>query len=131
MCKRLILPREVVYLCIPDPDGEDEGGQASSSLAVSTRWISLLPAGPCGLAAGGRPLRARREQSPLASAPLTAAPAGWLQPTMPVGGRSPCGWLPHEGAGCGWSAATARGLAVAMPGALHLVLSLRKRSKNA
>ncbi|RWW23350.1 hypothetical protein GW17_00012406 [Ensete ventricosum] len=31
---------EIVYLCIPYPDGEDEGGQASSSLAVSTRWIS-------------------------------------------------------------------------------------------
>ncbi|RZS02602.1 hypothetical protein BHM03_00032666 [Ensete ventricosum] len=30
---------EIVYPCIPDPDGEDEGGQASSSLAVSTRWI--------------------------------------------------------------------------------------------
>ncbi|RZR96949.1 hypothetical protein BHM03_00026046 [Ensete ventricosum] len=29
--------REIVYPCIPDPDGEDEGGQASSSLAVSTR----------------------------------------------------------------------------------------------
>ncbi|RWV98776.1 hypothetical protein GW17_00038357 [Ensete ventricosum] len=28
--------REIVYPCIPDPDGEDEGGQASSSLAVST-----------------------------------------------------------------------------------------------
>ncbi|RWW02440.1 hypothetical protein GW17_00034469 [Ensete ventricosum] len=39
-CERLILPREIVYPCIPDPDGEDEGGQASSSLAVSTRWIS-------------------------------------------------------------------------------------------
>ncbi|RWW06060.1 hypothetical protein GW17_00030638 [Ensete ventricosum] len=32
--------REIVYPYIPDPDGEDEGGQASSSLAVSTRWIS-------------------------------------------------------------------------------------------
>ncbi|RWV78649.1 hypothetical protein GW17_00060348 [Ensete ventricosum] len=31
---------EIVYPCIPDPDGEDEGGQASS-LAVSTRWISV------------------------------------------------------------------------------------------
>ncbi|RZS07880.1 hypothetical protein BHM03_00038786, partial [Ensete ventricosum] len=31
--------REIVYLGIPDPDGEDEGGQASSSIAVSTRWI--------------------------------------------------------------------------------------------
>ncbi|RRT70193.1 hypothetical protein B296_00018135, partial [Ensete ventricosum] len=40
MCERLILPREIVYPCIPDPDGEDEGGQASSSLAISTRWIS-------------------------------------------------------------------------------------------
>ncbi|RZS15529.1 hypothetical protein BHM03_00047359, partial [Ensete ventricosum] len=27
---------EIVYPCIPDPDGEDEGGQASSSPAVST-----------------------------------------------------------------------------------------------
>ncbi|RWV79702.1 hypothetical protein GW17_00059119 [Ensete ventricosum] len=27
---------EIIYLCILDPDGEDEGGQASSSLAVST-----------------------------------------------------------------------------------------------
>ncbi|RWW35636.1 hypothetical protein BHE74_00059408, partial [Ensete ventricosum] len=34
------LSREIVYPCIPYPDGEDEGGQASSSLAVSTRWIS-------------------------------------------------------------------------------------------
>ncbi|RRT50688.1 hypothetical protein B296_00048028 [Ensete ventricosum] len=32
--------QEIVYPCIPDPDGEDEGGQASSSLAVSKRWIS-------------------------------------------------------------------------------------------
>ncbi|RWV84430.1 hypothetical protein GW17_00053859, partial [Ensete ventricosum] len=31
---------EIVYPCIPDPDREDEGGQASSSLTVSTRWIS-------------------------------------------------------------------------------------------
>ncbi|RRT61463.1 hypothetical protein B296_00013096 [Ensete ventricosum] len=31
---------EIVYPCIPDPDEEDEGGQASS-LAVSTRWISV------------------------------------------------------------------------------------------
>ncbi|RZR74885.1 hypothetical protein BHM03_00045515, partial [Ensete ventricosum] len=31
---------EIVYPCIPDPDGEDEGDQVSSSLAVSTRWIS-------------------------------------------------------------------------------------------
>ncbi|RWW72669.1 hypothetical protein BHE74_00019515 [Ensete ventricosum] len=30
---------EIIYPCIPDLDGEDEGGQASSSLAVSTRWI--------------------------------------------------------------------------------------------
>ncbi|RWW37812.1 hypothetical protein BHE74_00057023 [Ensete ventricosum] len=34
------LSEEIVYPYIPDPDGEDEGGQASSSLAVSTRWIS-------------------------------------------------------------------------------------------
>ncbi|RWW67912.1 hypothetical protein BHE74_00024605, partial [Ensete ventricosum] len=27
--------------CDRHPDGEDEGGQASSSLAVSTRWISV------------------------------------------------------------------------------------------
>ncbi|RZS03052.1 hypothetical protein BHM03_00033174 [Ensete ventricosum] len=33
---------EIVYPCIPDLDGEDEGGQASSSLAVSTRWISAV-----------------------------------------------------------------------------------------
>ncbi|RWV93841.1 hypothetical protein GW17_00043671, partial [Ensete ventricosum] len=31
---------EIGYPCIPYSDGEDEGGQASSSLAVSTRWIS-------------------------------------------------------------------------------------------
>ncbi|RRT63619.1 hypothetical protein B296_00012657, partial [Ensete ventricosum] len=31
---------EIVYPCIPDPDGKDEGGPASSSLAVSIRWIS-------------------------------------------------------------------------------------------
>ncbi|RZS04270.1 hypothetical protein BHM03_00034580 [Ensete ventricosum] len=30
---------EIVYPCIPNLDGKDEGGQASSS-AVSTRWIS-------------------------------------------------------------------------------------------
>ncbi|RWW62985.1 hypothetical protein BHE74_00029866, partial [Ensete ventricosum] len=29
-----------LYLLQTHPDGEDEGGQASSSLAVSTRWIS-------------------------------------------------------------------------------------------
>ncbi|RWW06582.1 hypothetical protein GW17_00030080 [Ensete ventricosum] len=40
ICERLILPREIIYPCIPDPDGEDKGGQASSSLTVSTRWIS-------------------------------------------------------------------------------------------
>ncbi|RZS05163.1 hypothetical protein BHM03_00035646 [Ensete ventricosum] len=33
---------EIVYPCIPYPNGEDEGGQASSSLAVSTRWISVV-----------------------------------------------------------------------------------------
>ncbi|RRT44789.1 hypothetical protein B296_00040258, partial [Ensete ventricosum] len=33
---------EIVYPCIPDPDGEDEGGQASSSLAISTRWIFAM-----------------------------------------------------------------------------------------
>ncbi|RRT58613.1 hypothetical protein B296_00046434, partial [Ensete ventricosum] len=33
-------PQEIVYPCIPKSDGEDEEGQASSSLAVSTRWIS-------------------------------------------------------------------------------------------
>ncbi|RWV77376.1 hypothetical protein GW17_00061808 [Ensete ventricosum] len=33
--------QEIVYPCIPDLDGEDEGGQASSSLAVSRRWISI------------------------------------------------------------------------------------------
>ncbi|RRT37481.1 hypothetical protein B296_00036876, partial [Ensete ventricosum] len=32
---------EIVYPYIPDPDGED-GGQASSSLAVFTRWISTV-----------------------------------------------------------------------------------------
>ncbi|RRT32080.1 hypothetical protein B296_00056630 [Ensete ventricosum] len=31
---------EIVYPCIPDLDGEDKGGQTSSSLAVSTQWIS-------------------------------------------------------------------------------------------
>ncbi|RWV84416.1 hypothetical protein GW17_00053869 [Ensete ventricosum] len=31
---------EIVYPRIPYPDGEDEGGQASSSLAVSIRWVS-------------------------------------------------------------------------------------------
>ncbi|RZS19832.1 hypothetical protein BHM03_00052267 [Ensete ventricosum] len=31
---------EIVYPCIPDSDGDDEGGQASSSLVVPTRWIS-------------------------------------------------------------------------------------------
>ncbi|RRT32473.1 hypothetical protein B296_00058923 [Ensete ventricosum] len=33
---------EIVCPCIPNSDGEDEGGQASSSLAVSTRWISAV-----------------------------------------------------------------------------------------
>ncbi|RWV84297.1 hypothetical protein GW17_00054000, partial [Ensete ventricosum] len=33
---------EIVYPYISDPNGEDEGGQASSSLAVSTRWISAV-----------------------------------------------------------------------------------------
>ncbi|RRT31444.1 hypothetical protein B296_00054399, partial [Ensete ventricosum] len=36
------LNEEIVYPYIPDPDGEDEGGQASSSLAVSTRSISVV-----------------------------------------------------------------------------------------
>ncbi|RWV94910.1 hypothetical protein GW17_00042518 [Ensete ventricosum] len=36
----LAVNAEIVYPCIPDPDGEDEGGQASSSLTASTRWIS-------------------------------------------------------------------------------------------
>ncbi|RWV81327.1 hypothetical protein GW17_00057264 [Ensete ventricosum] len=31
---------EIVYPCIPDPNREDEGGQTSSSLGVSTRLIS-------------------------------------------------------------------------------------------
>ncbi|RWV88216.1 hypothetical protein GW17_00049715, partial [Ensete ventricosum] len=31
---------EIVYPRISNSDGEDEGSQASSSLAVSTRWIS-------------------------------------------------------------------------------------------
>ncbi|RZS10105.1 hypothetical protein BHM03_00041265, partial [Ensete ventricosum] len=35
------LSREIVYPYIIDPDGEDEGDQASS-LAVSTRWISVV-----------------------------------------------------------------------------------------
>ncbi|RZS26404.1 hypothetical protein BHM03_00059738 [Ensete ventricosum] len=43
-------PREIVYPCIPDPNGEDEGGQASSSLAVSTRWISATKLLQFGLA---------------------------------------------------------------------------------
>ncbi|RZR74525.1 hypothetical protein BHM03_00037908 [Ensete ventricosum] len=34
------LSREIIYPCIPYLDGEDEGGQTTSSLAVSTRWIS-------------------------------------------------------------------------------------------
>ncbi|RWV78409.1 hypothetical protein GW17_00060630, partial [Ensete ventricosum] len=33
---------EIIYPCIPDLDGEDEGGQVSSSLAVSTQWISIV-----------------------------------------------------------------------------------------
>ncbi|RZR81791.1 hypothetical protein BHM03_00008089 [Ensete ventricosum] len=44
---------EIVYPCIPYPDGEDEEGQASSSLAVSTRWIfaaKLLQSGLTTLA---------------------------------------------------------------------------------
>ncbi|RRT45837.1 hypothetical protein B296_00021021, partial [Ensete ventricosum] len=36
-----LLPLEIVYPCIPDSNGENDGGQASSSLAVSTRWISI------------------------------------------------------------------------------------------
>ncbi|RWW40286.1 hypothetical protein BHE74_00054313 [Ensete ventricosum] len=42
--------QEIVYPCIPDPDGGDEGGQASSSLAVSTRWISTAKLLQSGLA---------------------------------------------------------------------------------
>ncbi|RWV77859.1 hypothetical protein GW17_00061258 [Ensete ventricosum] len=38
----LLAPSEIVYPCILDPDGKDERGQASSSLAVSTRWISAV-----------------------------------------------------------------------------------------
>ncbi|RRT33145.1 hypothetical protein B296_00030862 [Ensete ventricosum] len=44
---------EIVYPCIPNLDGEDKGGQASSSLAVFTRWIStakLLQSDPATLA---------------------------------------------------------------------------------
>ncbi|RWV92959.1 hypothetical protein GW17_00044620 [Ensete ventricosum] len=33
--------RRSYNLVFPDPDGDDKGGQASSSLAVSTRWISV------------------------------------------------------------------------------------------
>ncbi|RRT36102.1 hypothetical protein B296_00055132 [Ensete ventricosum] len=57
MCDRLILPREIIYPYIPDLDGEDEGGQASSSLAVSTRWISaakLLQSYLATITKGGR-----------------------------------------------------------------------------
>ncbi|RZS13618.1 hypothetical protein BHM03_00045222, partial [Ensete ventricosum] len=32
---------EIVYPCIPDPDGEDEGGQASSSLAVADIYLKM------------------------------------------------------------------------------------------
>ncbi|RRT50248.1 hypothetical protein B296_00029744 [Ensete ventricosum] len=56
------LSGEIVYPCIPDPDGEDEGGQASSSLAVSTRWISaakLLTSGLATLALVGSRLRTK------------------------------------------------------------------------
>ncbi|RWV84024.1 hypothetical protein GW17_00054296, partial [Ensete ventricosum] len=38
----LAVNADIVYPCILDPDGEDERGQASSSLAVSTRWISAV-----------------------------------------------------------------------------------------
>ncbi|RWW03771.1 hypothetical protein GW17_00033037 [Ensete ventricosum] len=41
LCTKRPHPREIVYPRIPDPDREDEGGQASFSLAVSTRWISI------------------------------------------------------------------------------------------
>ncbi|RZS27889.1 hypothetical protein BHM03_00061422 [Ensete ventricosum] len=37
---KLTRSTDIVYPCIPDLDGEDEGGQLSFSLAVSTRWIS-------------------------------------------------------------------------------------------
>ncbi|RZS17676.1 hypothetical protein BHM03_00049849, partial [Ensete ventricosum] len=40
-CSRPPPCREIVYPCIPNPNGEDERRQASSSLAVSTRWISI------------------------------------------------------------------------------------------
>ncbi|RWV80751.1 hypothetical protein GW17_00057924 [Ensete ventricosum] len=50
MCERLILLREIVYPYIPNPDEEDEGGQASSSLAISTRWISVAKLLQSGLA---------------------------------------------------------------------------------
>ncbi|RWV85909.1 hypothetical protein GW17_00052253 [Ensete ventricosum] len=41
---------EIIYPCIPDPDREDERGQTSSSLAVSTRWISTAKLLQSGLA---------------------------------------------------------------------------------
>ncbi|RZS28072.1 hypothetical protein BHM03_00061628 [Ensete ventricosum] len=41
-CVAAAASREIVYPCILYPDGEDEGDQASSSLAVSTRWISAV-----------------------------------------------------------------------------------------
>ncbi|RZS27103.1 hypothetical protein BHM03_00060536, partial [Ensete ventricosum] len=48
--------------------------------------------GPYGLAAGGHPLRARREQPPLAAWPQLVVPTGscpfagvpWLQQTAPL-----------------------------------------------
>ncbi|RRT55911.1 hypothetical protein B296_00006569 [Ensete ventricosum] len=42
--------REIVYPCIPYPNGEDERGQPSSFLAVSTRWISAAKLLQSGLA---------------------------------------------------------------------------------
>ncbi|RZS11192.1 hypothetical protein BHM03_00042502 [Ensete ventricosum] len=46
MCQRLILPREIVYPFILDPDREYEGGQASSSLVREENrrwWLKLQP----------------------------------------------------------------------------------------
>ncbi|RRT35616.1 hypothetical protein B296_00047040, partial [Ensete ventricosum] len=45
---------DIVYPCIPDLNGEDEVGQVSSSLAVSTRWISTAQLLQSDLATLGR-----------------------------------------------------------------------------
>ncbi|RRT31706.1 hypothetical protein B296_00044780 [Ensete ventricosum] len=87
---RLILPMEIVYPYIPDPDGEDEGGQASSSLMVSIRWISTgdnCPSWPVvALPRGGHPCG---RPCPRVAAPCRLLPLGVVAPCRGPGHGQP------------------------------------------